>query len=77
MIAIVTWEPGVPNFERYIFSLDGIFFWQRVAFGLAGPAVLSYMEADTPISAPHLTNPASPPTASENRSNIPRDRCTI
>jgi len=41
MIAIVTWEPGVPNFERYIFSIDGIFFWQRVLFGLGGPAVLS------------------------------------
>ena len=37
MIAIVTWEPGVPNFERYIFSIDGIFFWQRVLFGLGGP----------------------------------------
>ncbi len=47
MIAIVSWEPGVPNFERYIFSLDGIFFWQRVAFGLAGPAVLSYMTWET------------------------------
>ena len=43
MIAIVTWEPGVPNFERYIFSIDGIFFWQRILFGLGGPAVLSYL----------------------------------
>ena len=47
MIAIVSWEPGVPNFERYMFSIDGIFFWQRVAFGLAGPAVLSYMTWET------------------------------
>src|SRR5688572_1248263 len=47
MIAIVTWEPGVPNFERYIFSIDGIFFWQRVLFGLAGPAVLSYLTWET------------------------------
>ena len=47
MIAIVTWEPGVPNFERYIFSVDGIFFWQRVLFGLAGPAVLSYLTWET------------------------------
>ncbi len=47
MIAIASWEPGVPNFERYIFSLDGIFFWQRVAFGIAGPAVLSYMTWET------------------------------
>jgi protein NrfD len=47
LIAIVSWEPGVPNFERYIFSIDGIFFWQRVLFGLAGPAVLSYMTWET------------------------------
>ena len=47
MIAVVSWEPGVPNFERYMFSLDGIFFWQRVAFGIAGPAVLSYMTWET------------------------------
>ena len=46
-IAIVTWQPGVPNFERYIFSIDGIFFWQRVLFGLAGPAVLSYLTWET------------------------------
>ena len=47
LIAIVAWQPGVPNFERYIFSIDGIFFWQRIAFGLAGPAVLSYLTWET------------------------------
>lgn len=47
MIAIVSWEPGVPNFERYVFSIDGIFFWQRILFGLAGPAVLSYLTWET------------------------------
>ena len=47
LIAIVSWEPGVPNFERYIFSIDGIFFWQRVLFGLGGPAVLSYLTWET------------------------------
>src|SRR5687767_1709730 len=47
VIAIVTWEPGVPNFERYIFSIDGIFFWQRILFGLGGPAVLSYLTWET------------------------------
>ena len=46
-IAIVGWQPGLPNFERYIFSVDGIFFWQRVLFGLAGPAVLSYLTWET------------------------------
>lgn len=47
MLAIVTWQPGVPNFERYILSIDGIFFWQRILFGLAGPAVLSYLTWET------------------------------
>ena len=37
----------VVNFRRYITSLDGIFFWQRVLFGLAGPAVLSYLTWET------------------------------
>ena len=32
---------------RYITSLDGIFFWQRVLFGLAGPALLGYMTWET------------------------------
>jgi protein NrfD len=41
-------QPGVePNFQRYIFSVGGIFFWQRVLFGLAGPAVLSYLTWET------------------------------
>jgi hypothetical protein len=38
---------GVGSFRRYITSLDGIFFWQRVLFGLAGPAVLSYLTWET------------------------------
>jgi protein NrfD len=36
-----------PTFRRYIFSVAGIFFWQRVLFGLAGPAVLSYLTWET------------------------------
>ena len=36
-----------PTFRRYILSVDGIFFWQRVLFGLAGPAVLSYLTWET------------------------------
>lgn len=48
IIAIVTWEPGMgPNFQRYIMSVGGIFFWQRVLFGLAGPAVLAYLTWET------------------------------
>jgi hypothetical protein len=47
--AIATWqaESGVPSFRHYIMSVDGIFFWQRVLFGLAGPAVLSYLTWET------------------------------
>ena len=45
---IASWEPGLgPNFSRYIFSIEGIFFWQRMLFGLAGPAVLSYLTWET------------------------------
>jgi hypothetical protein len=39
--------PGAGSFRHYITSLDGIFFWQRVLFGLAGPAVLSYLTWET------------------------------
>jgi hypothetical protein len=47
-IAIVTWQPGMgPSFQRYILSSGGIFFWQRVLFGLVGPAVLAYMTWET------------------------------
>ena len=38
---------GVGSFRRYVTSLDGIFFWQRVLFGLAGPAVLSWLTWET------------------------------
>jgi protein NrfD len=47
-LAIATWEPGLgPSFRYYIFSVGGIFFWQRVLFGLAGPALLSYLTWET------------------------------
>ncbi len=47
-LAIVTWQPGFgPSFRAYILSSRGIFFWQRVLFGLAGPAVLSYLTWET------------------------------
>jgi protein NrfD len=47
-LAIVSWQPGMgPSFERYILSTSGIFFWQRVLFGLVGPLVLSYLTWET------------------------------
>ena len=48
-LALVEAGPAaeVSSFRHYITSLDGIFFWQRVLFGLAGPAVLSYLTRET------------------------------
>jgi hypothetical protein len=48
--ALAAWRPELdagPSFRHYILSIDGIFFWQRVLFGLAGPAVLSYLTWET------------------------------
>ena len=40
-VAIATWQPGLgPSFRHYILSVGGIFFWQRVLFGLAAGAAL-------------------------------------
>ncbi|HEV2984260.1 MAG TPA: hypothetical protein VGX46_07725 [Vicinamibacterales bacterium] len=48
LFATATWQPGLgPSFRHYITSIDGIFFWQRVLFGLAGPALLSYLTWET------------------------------
>jgi protein NrfD len=47
-MAIATWQPGAgPSFQRYILSIDGIFFWQRILFGLGGPALLSFLTWET------------------------------
>jgi hypothetical protein len=46
-IATFQVDSGAPSFRHYIMSVDGIFFWQRVLFGLAGPAVLSYLTWQT------------------------------
>ena len=45
--ALVAAELPGPGFERYIFSIDGVFFWQRILFGLLGPVVLAYMTWET------------------------------
>jgi protein NrfD len=48
VLAIGTWQPGLgPSFRHYITSVAGIFFWQRVLFGLFGPALLSYLTWET------------------------------
>src|SRR5260221_11410108 len=47
--AIASYQPGLglPSFRHYILSVSGVFFWQRVLFGLAGPALLSYLTWET------------------------------
>lgn len=49
---VLTLALGVPlatgqSLRRYVTSIDGIFFWQRVLFGLAAPVVLSYLTWET------------------------------
>ena len=47
-VAIAVGQPGwAPGFRHYILSVGGIFFWQRVLFGLLGPAVLSWLTWET------------------------------
>ena len=47
-VGVSAWPPGFgPGFGRYIMSAAGVFFWQRVLFGLGGPAVLSYLTWET------------------------------
>ena len=47
-VALATWQsPSGAGFERYALSIEGIFLWQRVLFGLAGPAVLAWLTWET------------------------------
>ena len=47
-IALATWQaPSGAGFDRYVLSLEGVFFWQRVLFGLLGPLVLAYLTWET------------------------------
>ena len=47
-VALATWRaPSGAGFDRYMLSIEGVFLWQRVLFGLLGPAVLSYLTWET------------------------------
>ena len=47
-VALSSWEsPSGVGFDRYMYSIEGIFLWQRVLFGLLGPLVLSYLTWET------------------------------
>ncbi len=46
--ALASWQsPGGAGFDRYALSVEGVFLWQRVLFGLAGPVVLAYLTWET------------------------------
>lgn len=46
--ALASWQsPGGAGFERYVLSIEGIFFWQRLLFGLFAPVVLAYLTWET------------------------------
>ena len=46
--AAASWDSSLaPSFRSYVFSIDGIFFWQRLLFGLIGPVVLAYLTWET------------------------------
>ena len=48
VVALAIWRPELgPSFRHYITSIAGIFFWQRILFGLAGPSLLSYLTWET------------------------------
>ncbi len=47
-VALVSWQaPSGAGYSQYALSLDGVFLWQRVLFGLGSPAVLSYLTWET------------------------------
>jgi hypothetical protein len=52
VVIVLALAVGVPlatgqSLRRYVTSIDGVFFWQRLLFGLAAPAVLSYLTWQT------------------------------
>ena len=47
-VALASWQsPSGAGYDQYVLSLDGVFLWQRVLFGLGSPALLSYLTWET------------------------------
>ena len=47
-VALASWEsPSGAGYAQYVGSLEGVFLWQRVLFGLGAPMVLSYLTWET------------------------------
>ena len=48
VIALTSWQsPSGAGYSQYVMSLDGVFLWQRLLFGLGSPALLSYLTWET------------------------------
>ena len=47
-VALTTWEsPSGAAYSRYALSIEGVFLWQRLLFGLAAPVVLAFLTWET------------------------------
>ena len=47
-VALSSWHsPSGAGYDQYALSLDGVFLWQRILFGLGSPALLSYLTWET------------------------------
>jgi protein NrfD len=48
LIALSSWEsPSGAEYSRYALSIEGVFLWQRLLFGLVSPLVLSFLIWET------------------------------
>ena len=46
--ALASWQsPTGAGFDRYLVSIEAVFLWQRILFGLAGPLVLAWLTWET------------------------------
>ena len=47
-VALATWEsPSGAGYGRYALSIEGVFLWQRLLFGLVAPVVLAFLTWQT------------------------------
>ena len=47
-VALATWQsPSGAGYSRYALSIEGVFLWQRLLFGLAAPVVLALLTWET------------------------------
>ena len=47
-VALATWQsPSGAGYSRYAMSIEGVFLWQRLLFGLVAPVVLAFLTWET------------------------------